>query len=237
VHSSSNSFPEAFASAVIVAGGSGLRMEGAGSGVRKQYLRVGGVPVLLRAVLPFVRHPAVAEVIVVLPSDDVSAPPEWLLEQPLALVAGGAERSDSVWNGLQVVQEESEIVLIHDGARPLVSREVIDNVLRECRSTGAIPVIPVTDTIKEGESGLVSRTADRARLWRAQTPQGFPRKLLMQAYLRSRQEGWICTDDASVFEQAGIPVRMVAGAEENLKITRAIDLQFAELLAQGLRHR
>ncbi|CAN5851501.1 2-C-methyl-D-erythritol 4-phosphate cytidylyltransferase [soil metagenome] len=238
MHSSSDSFPEAFASAIIVAGGSGHRMDGVGGGVRKQYLQVAGVPVLLRAVLPFVDHPAVAQVVVVLPADDLSAPPEWLLDQPLTLVAGGSERGDSVWNGLLAVREESEVVLIHDGARPFVSTHIIDNVLEQCLSTGAVPTTAVTDTIKVADAaGMVSGTADRSRLWHAQTPQGFPRKLLIEAYHRSREEGWTCTDDASVFERAGFPVRIVAGAAENLKITRAMDLEMADLLARGLRRR
>jgi 2-C-methyl-D-erythritol 4-phosphate cytidylyltransferase len=236
VSSSGISFPDGSASAVVVAGGAGARMESAAGGVRKQYLEVSGRPILQWALRPFLDHPAVGEVVVVVPAVDLKAPPSWLLELPVKLVAGGGERSDSVWNGLQAVSPASEVVLVHDGARPFVSRELIDRVLEHAYAGGTVPAIRATDTIKEADdAGFVRRTADRTRLWHAQTPQGFPRALLLDAYRRARREGWSSTDDASVVEQAGSPVRLVTGATENLKITRPTDLELAELVARRLR--
>jgi 2-C-methyl-D-erythritol 4-phosphate cytidylyltransferase len=234
--SSATSFPERTAAAIVVAGGSGQRMGGIDGGLRKQYLDVDGVPVLRRAISPFLTHPAIGQVVVVLPSSDLTDPPRWLKELPVVLVAGGRERSDSVWNGLQSVEESAEVVLVHDGARPFASAELISRVLEEARHHGAVPAQPVTDTIKQAdESGLVLGTADRARLWRAQTPQGFPRPMLQEAYRRARREGWSCTDDASVLERAGYTVRLVAGDPQNIKITVPSDLEIAELMARRLR--
>jgi 2-C-methyl-D-erythritol 4-phosphate cytidylyltransferase len=233
VSSSDSSSPERSAAAIIVAGGSGKRIAGAMGGVRKQYLEVGGVPVLLRAIRPFLEHPDIHQVVVVLPGDDVENPPAWLTETRVALVAGGAERGDSVWNGLSVLGDRANLVLVHDGARPFVSTALIDRVLHAAGDGGAVPAMPATDTVKESTGdGLVVRTLDRSRLWNAQTPQGFDRRLLVSAYQRARREAWSFTDDASVVERAGFPVRLVTGAPENLKITRPEDLEIAELIAR-----
>jgi 2-C-methyl-D-erythritol 4-phosphate cytidylyltransferase len=234
--SSSSSSPEMKAAAIIVAGGAGKRMAGAGGGQRKQYLELEGRAVLLWAILPFLRHPAIGPVIVVVPETDIDEPPAWLSDQPVTLVAGGRERSDSVWNGLRSVPESAEVVLVHDGARPFVSAALIDRVLSEAWANATVPAIPATDTIKEANvEGFVSRTPERASLWHAQTPQGFPRLLLMGAYASAIEQGWSPTDEAAVCERAGIPVRLVAGSADNLKITRAFDLEIAGLLARRLR--
>jgi 2-C-methyl-D-erythritol 4-phosphate cytidylyltransferase len=212
-------------------------MGAAAGGVRKQYLEVLGEPVLRRAVRAFVEHPRVEAVVVVLPAEDVASPPEWLRDLPVRLVAGGAERGDSVWNGLQAVPDSIEVVLVHDGARPFVSAAVIDRVIEAGREGGAIAAVRVTDTIKEAdEDGVVRATPDRARLWQAQTPQGFPLRTLREAYGAARAEGWSATDDAALCERIGVAVRVVEGAAENLKITRPADLLVAEALARGLRH-
>lgn len=217
------------AAAIVVAGGSGRRMGGA---VRKQYLEVGGVPVLLRALRPFIQHPRIGSVVVVLPPEDVDAPPAWLAGLPVTRVAGGAERGDSVWNGLLATPGDSPAVLVHDGARPFVTAEIIGRVLDACAQGGAIAAVQVTDTVKEvGPDGTILGTPDRSRLWRAQTPQGFPRAALVRAYERARQEGVAATDDAALFERYGGPVRVVAGSERNLKVTRPADLALAEALA------
>lgn len=225
------------AAAVVVAGGSGRRM-GAAGGTRKQYLEIDGEPVLLRAIRPLVHHRAVEQVVVVLPADDAEQPPQWLRDLPVTLVAGGAERGDSVWNGLAAVDQGVDVVLVHDGARPFLSPEVVDRVLEAAAEGGAIAAIPATDTIKEvDQEGRVIGTADRSRLWHAQTPQGFPVAVLREAYRRARSEGWQVTDDASLCERAGVRVRVVLGAFENIKITRPSDLLLAEALARALRPR
>jgi 2-C-methyl-D-erythritol 4-phosphate cytidylyltransferase len=221
------------AAAVVVAGGAGTRL---GGSVRKQYLHLAGVPVLLRAVRAFTLHPAVAQVVVVLPADDAASPPEWLAELGVTIAAGGAERGDSVWSGLAAVTADVDRVLVHDGARPLVTREVVDRVLAACGDAGAIAAVPVTDTIKSVDAeGLVRGTPDRATLWQAQTPQGFPRDALMDAYRRARADGVAATDDAAVYERYAGPVRVVLGAPENLKVTRPGDLEVAEVLLRRLQ--
>jgi 2-C-methyl-D-erythritol 4-phosphate cytidylyltransferase len=214
---------------VVVAGGAGRRM---GAPVRKQYLEVGGVPVLLRAVTAFVEHPRVGVVVVVLPPEDLDAPPPWLATLPVVLAAGGAERGDSVWNGLAATPTDASVVLVHDGARPFVSAAIIDRVLDACAEGGAIAAVQMTDTVKEvGADGFIRGTPDRALLWRAQTPQGFPRAALIRAYERAREDGVAATDDATLFERYVGPVRVVAGSERNLKVTRPTDLVVAEALA------
>lgn len=235
--SSASSSPDARprAAAVVLAGGSGRRMGGM-AGLRKQYLEIDGEPVLLRAIRPFLVHPGIAEVVVVLPADDLADPPRFLLDLPAARVAGGAERGDSVWNGLAALSPEVDLVLVHDGARPFVTREVIDRVLARAQEGGAVAAVPATDTLKEVDGdGRVVATVDRARIWHAQTPQGFPVATLRAAYQRARRDGWQGTDDASVCERCGVPIVVVEGSRDNLKITTPADLPVARAIAARLR--
>ena len=215
------------AAAVVVAGGAGTRL---GGPVRKQYLHIGGEPVLLRAVRPFLDHPRIASVVVVLPPDDVADPPRWLSDLPVRIVAGGAERGDSVFNGLTAVPDGVDRVLVHDGARPFVSADVIGRVLDA--DGGVIAAVPVTDTIQQVDAdGVITSTPDRSTLWQAQTPQGFPRAALLDAYRRARADGIVLTDDAAVYARYAGPVRVVPGSPRNLKVTRPDDLPVAEALA------
>lgn len=213
----------------MVAGGSGTRL---GGSVRKQYLEIGGEPVLLRALRPFLHHPRIASVVVVLPPDDAAHPPAWLANLPITVVAGGAERGDSVLHGLRAVGEDVDRVLIHDGARPFVSADVIDRVLDA--QGGAVAAVPVTDTIQRVDAdGVIVDTPDRSALWQAQTPQGFPRAALLDAYGRARADGLAATDDAAVYARYAGPVRVVMGSYRNLKVTRPEDLPIAEALARA----
>jgi 2-C-methyl-D-erythritol 4-phosphate cytidylyltransferase len=231
--SSNGSTPEIpVVAAVVVAGGSGQRM----GGVRKQYQDLLGQPVLLRALRPFLAHPRVEAVIVVLPADDVDRPPEWLAGLPVILAAGGPERGDSVWSGLQRVPGGTELVLIHDGARPFVTAQTIDRVIEGARSGGAVAAVPATDTVKEvGPEGRIVRTLPRARIWQAQTPQGFPLAGVKQAYERARKEGWADTDDAALCERYGMQIMVVEGDRDNIKITRQADLPVAEAIARRMQ--
>lgn len=215
---------------MVVAGGTGLRV---GGPVRKQYLEIAGLPVLLRAVLPFLHHPRITRVAVVLPAGDAASPPPWLAALDVRLLAGGRERGDSVLHGLRALEDESpDLVLVHDGARPFVTRDVIDRVLDACREGGAIAAVPVTDTIKQVDGdGVITATPDRARLWQAQTPQGFPYHAIRDAYERAARDGLAATDDAAVYERHHGPVRVVMGSPRNLKVTRPDDLLLAEALA------
>jgi 2-C-methyl-D-erythritol 4-phosphate cytidylyltransferase len=193
---------------------------------------------LLRAVRPFARHPEVAQVVVVLAPTDAEHPPEFLSGlhgDALTIAAGGPRRSDSVTAGLGALRPECEIVLIHDGARPFVGPEVIDAVIGHARrGEGAVAAVPVSDTLKEAagdDPTRIRRTVPRDALWRAQTPQGFPRALLSAAYARAARENLEATDDASLVEACGGVVRLVPDSGRNLKVTTPDDLVLAELLA------
>ena len=218
------------AAAVIPAGGSGVRM---GSDVRKQYLSLGGEPLLLRTLRPFLNHPSVEWVIVALPPQDVHAPP-FPLPEGAVVVPGGTERGDSVRAGLAAVPDGADVVLVHDGARPLVTRAVVDRVLEAAvRGVGAVAAVPVADTLKRvDESRGITGTLDRGGLWCAQTPQGFPRRLLVDAYRRAGEEGVAATDDAALVERYGGRVVVVEGDARNLKVTRPEDLRIAEALLE-----
>lgn len=221
---------------VVVAAGKGERL---GGDLPKQYLAIAGIPMLLRALRPFTSHPTVAHVVVVLPAEAAAAPPDWLtphLGGALSVVAGGTERVDSVAAGLRALPANCPVVLVHDAARPFVSADVIDRVIEGARrGTATVPAVPVSDTLKEshsGDPGRVARTVPRERLWRAQTPQGFPRKLLEEAHARARSSAVPATDDAALVEAQGGEVRLVLGDDRNLKITTADDLALAALLVQ-----
>lgn len=222
--------------AVIVAAGQGTRIV---SDTPKQFLEVGGVPMLLRSIRTFARHPAVAHVAVVLRAADAAAPPAWLLPHTgrmLSLVAGGAERSDSVAAGLAALPPTCQVVLVHDAARPFIDLPLIDRVIDAVRAGYAIvPALPVSDTIKEMDAGdpeRIARTVPREQLRRAQTPQGFPRHVIEEAHARARRDRAAATDDAALVERLGLMVRIVAGDPRNLKVTTAEDLELAEYLAR-----
>jgi 2-C-methyl-D-erythritol 4-phosphate cytidylyltransferase len=213
---------------VIPAGGSGTRM---GSDKRKQYLELAGTPILLRSLRPFLEHPAVHQVVVALPPEDAVSPPAFMPEG-VVIVPGGRSRGDSVGRGLDTVRRDVDLVLIHDAARPLLSRALLDRVLQVAAAgVGAVPALPVSDTLKRaGQGGDVRETLDRAGIWAVQTPQGFPRDMILDAYRRAAEDGVAATDDAALVERLGGPVRLVPGDPENLKITGPVDLALAETI-------
>ena len=221
------------AAVVIAAGGSGRRM----GGVRKQFAELLGEPILVHSLRPFLEHPSIVCAVVALPAEDAAAPPSWLVEldERVVVVAGGAERGDSVHRGLEVVPESVDIVLVHDAARPLVTRDVIDRALGAAGTgVGAVVGVPVTDTLKQVDAeGRIVGTPDRAVLRAAQTPQAFPRAMLLDAYRRAAQEGVRATDDAALVERYGGTVVVVEGSPENLKVTRPADLIVAEALLRA----
>ncbi|MGZ8399487.1 MAG: 2-C-methyl-D-erythritol 4-phosphate cytidylyltransferase [Gemmatimonadales bacterium] len=218
---------------VVVAAGRGRRM---GAATAKQYLSIAGVPMVLRALRPFVSHPDVAQVVLVLPPEDVAHPPAFLSDfSGLSVVPGGSHRGDSVRAGLSALRPECTVVLVHDGARPFVDRTVIEAVIGYARAgEGAVPAVPLSDTLKEAtaaDSTLIQCTRPRARLWRAQTPQGFPRAVLEAAHARAARDGHRATDDAALVEAMGVSVRLVLDSCRNLKVTTPDDLVLAEMLA------
>ncbi|OLC06264.1 MAG: 2-C-methyl-D-erythritol 4-phosphate cytidylyltransferase [Gemmatimonadetes bacterium 13_1_40CM_70_15] len=221
---------------VIVAAGAGLR---AGPGEPKQFRSILGVPMLLRALRPFSSHPDVEHVVVALPKGLAERPPEWLgklVGERLTLVAGGATRPESVRAALRALRPGLPVVLVHDGARPFVSRTTVDAVIARARAgVGAVAALPMSDTVKETTGGTrIARTVTRERLWRAQTPQGFPRAWLDEVYGK-KKNGDAATDDAELCERAGYPVEVVADLPHNLKITTPDDFRVAEALARELR--
>jgi 2-C-methyl-D-erythritol 4-phosphate cytidylyltransferase len=218
---------------IIVAAGSGSRT---GSNELKQFRWVAGKPMLLHSIQTFQARVDVAMVVCVLPREHVGDPPPWIFQSDvdrLLLSLGGRERSESVANGLEDLPPECEIVVIHDAARPLVTSETIGRVIDEARKgNGAVAALPVTDTLKRVDtSGKVIETVDRFGLWRAQTPQAFPRKIIERAHKEAREADRIATDDATLCEQIGLPVVVVRGSERALKITEENDFALAEALS------
>ena len=198
---------------------------------------------LLRAVRPFLTHPDVGTVVVVLPAETVASPPDWLAPltgERLRLVTGGAERMDSVEAGIAGCDPELGIILVHDGARPFVDAGVIDAVIAEARAgRGAIAAVPLSDTLKTATAGLgvirVVGTVPREGLWRAQTPQGFPRPMLVSALAAARRDGRVATDDAALCEAIGATVTLIEDRTTNFKVTSAADFVLADAIAKEIR--
>ena len=217
---------------VIVAGGSGTRV---GGDELKQFRWVAGKPMLLHSVQTFMARPDVGMVVCVLPQRYAGDPPPWLFQcdvDRLLVSIGGRTRSESVANGLDDLPDEAQIVLVHDAARPLVDEATISRVVESVRGgMCAIAALPVVDTLKEVDAdGMIVRTVNRDALWRAQTPQGFPRTVIVDAHRRAARERISATDDAALCERLGIPVRVVRGAERALKVTESGDFARADAL-------
>ncbi len=218
--------------ALVVAAGRGMRLGGV---LPKQYLPLGGRPLLRHSLETLAAHPRVGKVRVVYhPADRDLYDGAVAGLDLLPPVAGGAARQDSVRLGLESLEDLGpERVLIHDAARPFLDRGVIDRVLDALDDApGAIPALPVSDTLKRGIDGVIMATLDRAQLYRAQTPQGFHFKAILGAH--RAVSGEELSDDAAVAERAGLGVRLVAGSEDNFKVTQPQDFALAErLIAAG----
>jgi len=219
---------------VIVAAGTSSRV---GGEELKQFRFVAGKPMLLHGIQAFMARDDVAVVVCVLPRAQLGDPPPWIFQcdtDRLLLSNGGRERGESVANGLAEVPADVEVVLVHDAARPLVDAATIDRVVAEARrGHGAVAALPITDTIKEvDDEGRVIRTIDRHRLWRAQTPQGFPREMLERAYAAAREAGVAATDCAALCERLNLPVVVVRGSERAMKVTEEGDFARLEAIAR-----
>ena len=211
--------------AIIVAAGEGRRF-----GSAKPFALLGGQTVLDRTVKVFEAHPEVDEIILVLRQEAIEPASAGRSGKVAAVVGGGARRQDSVLHGFARLNcGPTDVVLVHDGVRPLVGRDVISRVIAMARESGAaIPAVPVEDTIKETVGGNVVRTLERTRLHRVQTPQGFAREVLERALQSAREDGFYGTDEAALVERTGHPVAVVAGDPRNIKITSPGDLKIAE---------
>ena len=228
--------PSPFADAIVVAAGSSSRM----GGIDKLGLEIGGRPVLAWSIAAIAAAPEVGRIVVVAAGPrrrDVESAP-WLPEKVLAVVEGGGRRQESVHAGFAALDgaDEERVLLVHDGARPLVTSALVSAVARATAEHGAaIPVLPVSETVKRVDGDLVGETLDRAGLATAQTPQGFRSGLLAIAYERfpaSGQETW--TDEAALLEACRIPVHAIPGESENLKVTVPADLARAESALLGI---
>jgi len=217
--------------AIIVAAGAGKRF-----GQPKQFAYLRAKPVLEWTLERFQAHPEVAAVALVLPDErDLK---HYRLRYPkiVDIVRGGERRQDSVWQGFRLLNETApEIVLVHDGARPLAGADLISRIIAAARAGGAaVPVLPIEDTVKEVRDGLVAATIDRTRLYRAQTPQGFLYGVLATALEAARRDRFYGTDEAALVERAGLPVTAVPGDARNIKITTPVDIPIAEALLNAL---
>ncbi len=224
-------------SGIIAAAGSGVRV---GSEKNNLFLPLGGRPTIAWTLEAVGRSQGVDELIVVTREETVSALQTLIATLALpcrvsAIVPGGKERQDSVYEGLQQVHRSAEWVLIHDGARPLVTPETISATIRAAKETGAaVAARPLSDTVKSIKGdGTVDRTLDRGKLWTVQTPQVFRKEILLQAHARAQREGILATDDAALVEQAGHPVRLAETNETNLKITTPEDFPVAEAIMKS----
>ncbi len=221
--------------ALIVAAGRGVR---AGGGLPKQYRMIGGRAVLARSAALFLTHPRVEHVAVVIHPDDEALYREAVagLEGLLPPVMGGATRQASVLAGLEALAAQApDAVLIHDAVRPFASEELVTRVIDALATNRAVlAASPVTDTLKRGDAeGFVAGTVSRDQLFAAETPQGFHLDVILEAHRRAAAAGIAVTDDAALAEWAGIPVRLVAGARGNIKLTSQEDIAMADRQLQA----
>ncbi len=220
---------------LVPAAGMGRRM---GASMNKQYLQLGGRPILARTLELFQSHPAITHIYLIIPADEIDYfKTEVLTGMALTklarIVPGGKERQDSVRNGLQQLQidqiKADSVVMVHDGVRPLFNPDLITTLVETAvLAGGAVVGVPVKDTIKEVEGELIVKTPDRSRLWQIQTPQAFRFELLLRAYQQAGRDDFSGTDDASLVERLNVPVRMISGDYRNIKITTPEDLVIAE---------
>lgn len=217
--------------AIIPAAGIGARMQ---ADRAKQMLELDGVPVIVHTLRRFQQCDAIDQIILVLQpnltSEVLGLISRYNLTKITRVVAGGAERQDSVYRGLQVVREESAgIIAVHDAVRPFVKPEEIRAVIERAASTGAaLMALAATDTIKQVKSGRVGRTLDRRRIYYAQTPQAFRFSIIREAFERAYADHFMGTDESQLVERLGQRVSVVEGSPLNIKITRPFDLKLAE---------
>jgi len=217
--------------AVIVAAGKGKRM---GTDISKQFLPLCGKEILTHTVEVFEKADRIRDIVLVTGTDSLQDVQDMVWEygwqKVISVVAGGKERQDSVWNGLQAISEDTEIVLIHDGVRPFVTEEILDLSIETAVEMGGCAAgVPAKDTIKVCNSeNIAVDTPDRSTLWQIQTPQTFRKELIVKAYEQAKAEGFVGTDDASLAENSGYSVKVIMGSYRNIKITTKEDLLIGE---------
>ena len=220
--------------ALIPAAGMGKRM---GAAVNKQYLQLDGMPIVARTISVFEQSPLIDAIYLVIPAEEIPYCREHVVEafkfsKVAAIIPGGKERQHSVMNGLRGMREHvsgDDVVLIHDGVRPLVTEELLrESIAVAASHDGAVVAVPTKDTIKAVYNGIVTGTPERNSLWQAQTPQSFRYRVIYSAHLAAEAEHYLGTDDSSLVERTGGRVRIVPGNYRNIKITTPEDLILAE---------
>ncbi|RBP44850.1 2-C-methyl-D-erythritol 4-phosphate cytidylyltransferase [Garciella nitratireducens] len=223
-----------YVTAIIVAAGQGTRMK---AGVNKQYLLLQGKPILAHTIQVFERCELIHEVIVVVGKNEKLKCLQEIIrpygyEKVKRIVIGGDTRQQSMYNGLKAVTPHTDIVITHDGARPLIHQEILKKSIQETQIHKATIVgVPVKDTIKMiNENGFVHTTPKRDLVWIVQTPQSFSYGLIIEAHERAYKESFIGTDDATLVERIGHPIKIIKGEYDNIKITTPEDLIMAEAI-------
>jgi len=226
----------AFCSAIVVAGGKGTRME---AKINKVYMEISGKQTIVRVLDTFQENLLIDEIVLVVNERDKEYCEQQILDNNFytklkVVVIGGKRRQDSVYNGLKKVSEHAEIILVHDGARPLVTHDIIERSIDGALEYGAvITAVPVKDTIKIADKdGFVYETPERNTLWAVQTPQVFKKELIMEAYKNAEDMNIQATDDAILVEKLGHRIKLVEGSCENIKITTPEDIAIAEAILE-----
>ena len=226
--------PLKYCGAVIVAAGNASRM----GGIDKVMAELGGEPMIVRTARVFQESNVIREIVIVTRPDLIDKIKRLCADfnKVKAVVAGGADRAGSVNNGLKALSSKVRLAAVHDGARPLVTQEVIDRAVRTAHIyAAAAPGVPVKDTVKVVQGGVVEVTPDRSTLQAIQTPQVFDYDLLKGALKKAKDDQAAITDDCSAVERMGMAVRIVAGDERNIKVTTPMDLRIAELLLEEMQ--
>jgi 2-C-methyl-D-erythritol 4-phosphate cytidylyltransferase len=222
--------------AIVPAGGLGARL---GSRRPKQYLRLGSVPILVATLRALAAARSLDGIVVAVPSARVEATRRLLAQRQvpkiLDVVAGGADRQESVWRALLRTPEDARSIVVHDAVRPFVTAALVERVLAAAAGGAATCGLPVRETVKRVREGAVETTVERQGLWLTQTPQAFRRALLWEAHEKARRDGFAGTDDAVLVERLGTAVAMVPGLAQNLKITTPEDLRTARAWARSRR--
>ncbi|MDD5167358.1 MAG: 2-C-methyl-D-erythritol 4-phosphate cytidylyltransferase [Syntrophales bacterium] len=220
--------------AIIPAGGAGRRLK---KNVSKQYVLLHGLPLLVHTLKRFQISDMIHEVFLVVPPDDVdvmwtSVIEKYGLTKIVKVLPGGKERQDSVRSGISAIENDIDIVIIHDAVRPFISQELIRQVVMEAAKSGAVVVaVPVKETVKLCKKGnMVASTPSRNQVWLAQTPQAFQREIIIRAYEAALKDGFYGTDDAGLVERIGLDVKIIPGTYDNIKITTPDDLMLARVL-------
>ena len=221
-------------SAIIVAAGKGARMNNT---VRKQYLNLAGHPVVSHSLITFDACKQIEGIFLVVPQKDMDYCQKSLLshlklQKKVNLVPGGAQRQQSVYNGLLAIDKKTSTVVVHGGVRPFVRSEDLRSCILGAKDYGAcILGVPASDTLKHvGKSGIIKTTLPRNTIWLAQTPQAFQYDLILKAHEKARRDGFVGTDDALLIERMGKKVKVIKGSRSNIKITTREDMAVAQAM-------